>query len=228
MRYHASMTDDGQAKTRAAYSDPAVVAAYAAQNAARPEVLRHAEAFARMLPGRRVVDIGCGPGQYARVFSDWRYEVVGLDASAAMIAVARSGVPHERGPHFVVADMREIGELFPADTFDGAWLSASLLHIPEAETAGVLGGVRGIVVDRGPVYVSVKLGPQGERLVRETKYGREIERVFTFWERERFCALAERLGFRVERVAEAGGGLTGGEPTRWLHCFLRVGAPIRG
>lgn len=43
-----------------------------------------------LFPGRRVLDLACGTGTIALAFAQRGYEVVGLDASEAMLAQARS------------------------------------------------------------------------------------------------------------------------------------------
>jgi SAM-dependent methyltransferase len=43
--------------------------------------------------GGRVVDLGCGSGVWARVLTDAGYDVLGVDYSAAMIALARKRAP---------------------------------------------------------------------------------------------------------------------------------------
>lgn len=44
-------------------------------------------------PGGRVVDLGCGSGTWARRLTDAGHDVLGIDASAAMIALARAAAP---------------------------------------------------------------------------------------------------------------------------------------
>ena len=64
-------------------------------------------------PGSALLDAGCGSGVFLRAAADHGAEVSGLDASAAMIEIARSRVPE--------ADLR-IGDLqflpYDADSFD--------------------------------------------------------------------------------------------------------------
>src|SRR5688500_1299052 len=43
--------------------------------------------------GRRVLEVGCGTGVFLRAAADRRLEVVGLDASAALLELARERVP---------------------------------------------------------------------------------------------------------------------------------------
>lgn len=48
------------------------------------------------LPGKRILDLGCGKGRFARRLSDLGAEVIGLDLSAAMMAGA-SGIARVQG-----------------------------------------------------------------------------------------------------------------------------------
>src|SRR4051794_8714606 len=64
-------------------------------------------------PGQRVLDIGCGVGAFLRLAAGLGAEVFGLDASEALIDIARRRVPE--------ADLR-VGDMeslpYEADTFD--------------------------------------------------------------------------------------------------------------
>jgi ubiquinone/menaquinone biosynthesis C-methylase UbiE len=217
------MMSEGQQKTSETYLDPLFVARYAARAVPSEEYVRHIREFVERVPGRRLIDVGCGPGHHVRLFADWGYEVTGIDASAAMIEVARAGTRSEQAPRFRVARMQDVGELFPENSFDGAWISASLLHVPEEETPDVLAGVHRIVVDRGAVFISLKQGPQGVRIVPvDAHYDLPLEREFTFWEEARFRRLVEDAGFSVNRFHESVHGTTGGAPTHWLAYLLEV------
>jgi SAM-dependent methyltransferase len=64
-------------------------------------------------PGRRVLDVGCGSGVFLRLAADRGAKPFGVDASEALVSVARSRVPE--------ADVR-VGEMerlpYADDTFD--------------------------------------------------------------------------------------------------------------
>lgn len=55
-------------------------------------------------PGTRVLDVPCGFGRVAGALHGRGYEVTGVDASSAQIALARE---HHPGPAYVEGDMRE-------------------------------------------------------------------------------------------------------------------------
>jgi trans-aconitate methyltransferase len=74
-----------------------------------------------LLPGERVVDLGCGTGELAAHMMARGAEVVGIDSDEAMIATARESVP---GAEFLVAD----GHDFTVDAPVDAVFSNAALH----------------------------------------------------------------------------------------------------
>ena len=58
-------------------------------------------------PPARILDAGCGTGNYAREFARRGYQVVGVDASPRLLAAARAKrAPRRARPTFVRADLR--------------------------------------------------------------------------------------------------------------------------
>jgi SAM-dependent methyltransferase len=100
------------------------------------------------LSGKRVLDIGCGPGTLARRLVDAGATVTGIDPGEAALAKARSSVPEAR---FEAATGEALP--FPDASFDGAVLLNALHHVPDpaialAEAARVLvPGGRLVVVE---------------------------------------------------------------------------------
>jgi len=204
---------DGQAVTKEVYEDPGVVRAF--QEAGGKSAAR-LEAFARDLPGKRLLDLGCGPGVDALHFAELGFQVTAVDYSAAMIAAARAASTAPNAPCFRVLDMRDIGRAFLERSFDAAWVCASLLHIPEQDVPVVLAGLHRVLKTGGRAMVSLKGGPSGPALVTEHKHGRVLQREFVFWEREPFEAYLDRAGFRVIGFETSTKGTTSGQPTQWL------------
>jgi len=87
-------------------------------------------------PEAVTLDLGCGPGditlRVAQARADWH--VAGLDASAAMLAFARSDERERLGAPriwWVLGDAK--GSPFPAHSFDVVCSNSILHHIPEPE-----------------------------------------------------------------------------------------------
>lgn len=76
-------------------------------------------------PGAAILDLGCGTGEpILRFLAGRGFALTGVDASAAMIAIARGRFP---GTRFVVGDMRE---LTLDRKFDALIAWHSFFHLP--------------------------------------------------------------------------------------------------
>jgi cyclopropane fatty-acyl-phospholipid synthase-like methyltransferase len=75
--------------------------------------------------GARVLDLGCGAGIPSTRQMARRFRVVGVDISAAQIALARNRVP---GADFIQGDFTELE--FPDASFDGVTAFYAISHVP--------------------------------------------------------------------------------------------------
>jgi len=90
------------------------------------------ELVARLEPGARVLDLGCGSGVPSTRTLATRFRVTGVDLSTAQLAIARREVP---GVTFIHGDLTEID--FPAASFDGVTAFYTVSHVPREEHAGL-------------------------------------------------------------------------------------------
>jgi SAM-dependent methyltransferase len=104
-------------------------------------------------PPFAILDLGCGPGRDLAYFRSLGHAPVGLDGSAAFVAMARahSGceVWHQS---FLTLDL-------PAARFDGVFANASLFHVPDQELPRVLRELHATLRPRGVLFCS---NPRGE------------------------------------------------------------------
>jgi trans-aconitate methyltransferase len=80
-------------------------------------------------PGELILDLGCGSGELAQEIADYGAQVVGLDASADMLAKARQQYPNL---DFRLGDAVSF-EL--PERFDAIFSNAALHWVPDAEGA---------------------------------------------------------------------------------------------
>jgi SAM-dependent methyltransferase len=81
-------------------------------------------------PGKRVLDIGTGPGYVAAKAAERGADPVGLDFSETMLAYARSSSP---SVEFVQGNATSLP--FPDDSFDAVTCAFLLLHVGQPEVA---------------------------------------------------------------------------------------------
>ena len=95
---------------------------------------RYLRKFYTLVPaGGRVLDLGCGAGVPVTKKLARKTSVVGVDISAAQIALAREKVPEAS---FINADMMAVE--FPPASFDGIAAFFAFTHLPREEHAEML------------------------------------------------------------------------------------------
>lgn len=84
----------------------------------------------RVAPGRRVLDVACGPGQLSAAAARRGASVHGLDFSAAMVRIAR-----DANPGVVVTEGDAERMPFADDQYDAVVSSFGLHHVPRPDMA---------------------------------------------------------------------------------------------
>jgi len=108
----------------------------------------------RLAPGARVLDLGCGTGvPTAGMLSETGLEVIGIDVSTEMLALARRNVPTGR---FVAMDLLELDSSL--GTFDAVVSFFSLLMLRRAEIPPVLRRIRAVLRPGGLVAIGMVEG----------------------------------------------------------------------
>ena len=138
--------------------------------------IHHVQAIRRHLGdlrGKRILDVGCGKGRFARIFHEEEpdAELWGLDISEEMLRFVPPGI------HTRAGSMTELP--FENDFFDGAYATESLEHAVEIEKA--VSEMCRVVKPGGRIAIIDKNAEQWGRL--ETP---EWERWFTRKELDRF------------------------------------------
>lgn len=216
------MTSAGQLITKQSYEDLLLVSSYTKKHTAETNHIQLIRKFAKHITGKRVLDLGCGPGHHSTVFSQLGFQVTGVDYSEQMIAQAKKD-NSDNSVKFIVGDMLRLSELFQPQSFDAVWAAASVIHIPEDNIEKVLQGVATIAVPNACVFISLKSGT-GTHIVREDQYlnGMVVQREFTFWNKEEFLKRTDKFGFQLLEYHERKGRIFQGKPTKWLQFTFRI------
>jgi len=146
--------------------------------------------FISLLPGKKVLDVGCGMGRDVAYFMEEGLDVIGIDLSEKMIEEAKKRVKKGK---FKIMDFRKVD--FKDKTFDGIWSMAGFVHIAKDEMPKLLKEMNRVLKEEGIIYIAIKEG-QGEKEVKAPKYKGE-PRVFVLYQQLELEEFLKEAGFEV-------------------------------
>lgn len=116
-------------------------------------------------PSMRVADVGCGPGRVAAFLAARGLDVVGLDASAAMLAAARRAHPDISFEEGHLDDLPIVG-----GSLAGVVCWYSIIYTPPECLGDAFTELERVLMPRGYLLVAFQAGG-GERVQRTDAHG---------------------------------------------------------
>ncbi len=154
----------------------------------------------------RILDAGCGSGRDLRNFRERGFDVVGIDASSALIKLAQE---YSGAPCYTV----RLEDIVYKRSFDGIWACASLLHLPKLVLAPVLRRIQEALVPGGVMFASVQMG-EGETLTPDGRF-------YVYYQHEEFLRFIEEADFDIEDSWVSEDSLPGRSTIRWINVLAR-------
>ncbi|MCM2472571.1 class I SAM-dependent methyltransferase [Rhizobium sp. CG5] len=176
---------------------------YAARDRKIPTV--RLEAFLdRLVPGARILELGCGAGEDSAMMLARGFDVTPTDGTAEMAAEAARRLQRP-------VQVLRFDEIDALELYDGIWANACLLHVPQADLQAVLARIFKAAAPGCVFYASYKTGgsPGTDR------FGRYYNRPTAAWLSEIYRA----AGWLDPEIENAAGGGYDGEPTDWLYVM---------
>jgi cyclopropane fatty-acyl-phospholipid synthase-like methyltransferase len=152
---------------------------------------RFVEEFSdRLKTGAKILDLGCGPGNVAKLLMDQHreYQIWGVDLSMEMIKLAQRNVP---SGHFILQDIRF---LEPARTFDAIIASFCLIHLDDDETNRLVKKTFTWLNENGCIYISFMTG--GKPGFEKPNFS-DGEIYFNYYFPERMSQMLEEAGYQI-------------------------------
>ena len=139
------------------------------------------------LSGKKIIDIGSGPGRDGALLQQAGKDVVCVDASEAMVKLSS-----ERGLESVVADFDKLP--FGDEVFDGVWSYTALLHIPKKTVITSLKEVARVLKPSGIFALGLI---EGDTEGFKESSGIDMPRWFSFYQKEEVEHLCQEFGFEL-------------------------------
>jgi len=169
-----------------------------------------------LIPGEKVLDLGCGNGRWFRLFQEKKVNYIGVDSSERLIEIAKKKYPEAK---FQAADALHLP--FPNNFFDKIYSIAVLHHIPsEGLRLGFLKEIRRVLKPEGLLILTVwKLQQRKEifllfkytilKLIGKSKldfkdilepWGKKIKRYYHYFSKKELVNLVRREEFEIRKI----------------------------
>ena len=151
------------------------------------------EAFIELIKGQpmgRVADVGCGPGRVAAFMADRGLDVVGVDVSKTMIAIASTAHPH------IAFEEGQLDAL-PIETgvLAGAVCWYSIIYTPPDRLNEAFDELARVLTPGG--YLLFAFQADGEAVLREDAFGSHLPLTSYRHSVQEVSALLEDTGFKI-------------------------------
>jgi len=174
-------------------SDPETLAVYAAQADRYAALTQSANesdpilaAFIAAMPtAGTVLDLGCGPGDSARLMAAAGLNVLAVDAVAEMVALAAQHAG-------VTAQQQTFEDIDGSEIYDGIWANFSLLHARRDGLPRILKSLHTALRSGGHFHIAMKLGT-------DTKCD-SIGRTYTYVTQDELYSLLSTAGFKLTKT----------------------------
>lgn len=188
-------TDPGDlASTRATYDRVAeeYAARIAGELAGKPIDRALLACFVEQVGGLGLIaDIGCGPGHVAAYMHELGAQVVGIDLSPKMVAIAQQRSPDisfEQGSMLALAQ--------PDASWGGIVALYSLIHLPQDERPRALAEFHRVLRPGGLLLLAFHMGDEQRHL--DEWWGQEVSLDIWFLQPHEIESLLRDAGFTVE------------------------------
>lgn len=161
--------------------------------------------FINLLPGKKVLDVACGPGHDTNYFTKRGINCVGIDLSKEMIKIAKKNFKGK----FKIMDIFNLK--FKKNFFDGLWCSSIFVHVKKKDLFKLLldfkrilkkDGILGIITAKtqkirrektnSRIYIMYKK-KELEEYLRKARYQILISTTFTYGGKKRLFIICRNI-----------------------------------
>lgn len=162
--------------------------------------------FLKNLKGKKILDLGSGPGRDSVYFKNKSFEPLCIDFSEKMIELCK-----KKGLEAKVMDIEKLD--FPENSFDGIWAYTSLIHVSKKNIKRVIKKIFDIIKPHGILSIAMKEG-KNEEFEEDPKYPNEKRYTVLYSEEE----LLKLFSKHFECIYTSRGNLS---KTVYIHIIFK-------
>ncbi len=166
---------DGAQETKSTYDKYASEYEEKTKDYIEKYIKKDFDLFLQNLRGKRILDLGSGPGRDSIRFKQRGFHPVCIDISKAMIELCKN-----KGLEAYERDMENLD--FEDASCDGVWAYTSLLHLSKLKIKNVVDEIRDILKTKGIFYLGMKAG--SSEGFEESKRYPDHKRYFSLYTKE--------------------------------------------
>jgi SAM-dependent methyltransferase/GNAT superfamily N-acetyltransferase len=153
-------------------------------------------AFTQRLPGRHVMEIGCGPGTDSKFFADQGLDVLATDYCEPFLAIVKQRYPAMRTAWVDVTRPFDVG------TFDGIYGNSCFLHVPRELAPQALEHLREALAPHGVLFLALISSSKTRQYTQENWGGEGNHVEFYCYDPAEMQELLEAAGYHDVEILE--------------------------
>jgi len=140
--------------------------------------------FISLLPGKKVLDVACGPGHDTDYLTRKGFNCLGIDSSEKMIRIAKQNFKGK----FKIMDFFNLS--FKANSFDGLWCSSVFVHVAKKDLPLLLESFKKILKNNGILGV---ITAKKQKIKKE----KDDTRKYVTYKRKEFENYLMKSGYKI-------------------------------
>ncbi len=151
------------------------------------------EYFLEVLPGKKVLDIGCGFWRdVERMRKKW-YDASGIEIAEKLIEEAS----FEIQKYIQLGDMTELEKYYNDRSFDGVFSAASLVHMDKDVAKEVLKKSYNILKEEGCLFLWIKISDTPHMTTKESYSLPWVAKKYAYYTQEEITKILTDLWFKI-------------------------------
>ena len=155
---------------------------------------KYIDEFIANLPGKKVLDVGCGAGQITDYLTQKGLEPVGIDFSEELLKIAIKDFPNSK---FILADICEYEQ---KEQVDGIITKDALFHLSDENLISVLQKFKKILKQNGNLCIIMDMPKAAGEQIFVEELDDKYQIYYNYLTPEKLRNMLEKTGFNIDNI----------------------------